>query len=229
MDIHTGLSFSFNLRRQLGMDLEGMDLEGMDMDTHDPSAMIACNPVSTIRIQGIPGFCLRPFAATDAPRLAKLAGVTSVVRYTLGIPLPYSVDAAAEWIAGLESRFSDGIELIYALSLRGHLVGSIGLIFEPEHQRAEIGYWLGEPYRGRGLTRAAVQAACEHIFNARKITRVYGLCFPENTASHAVLRGAGFRREGKLRAHIVKDGRAEDVVVFARTAARSKRRPAPTY
>ncbi len=185
--------------------------------------MIASSSVPIIRIRDFPGLCLRPFATADAARLAKLAGVTSVVRYTLGIPLPYSIEAAAEWIAGLEGRFSDGIELIFALSLRGHLVGSIGLIFEPEHQRAEIGYWLGEPYRGRGFTRASVQAACEHVFNDRNVTRVYGLCFPENVASHAVLRGAGFRREGKLRAHVVKDGRAEDVVVFGRTLPRAKR------
>ena len=179
-------------------------------------------PPETIRIDGIAGFCLRPFTAADAPRLAKLAGVTSVVRYTLGIPLPYSVEAAAEWIAGLDARFEDGIELIYALSLRGHLVGSIGLIFEPEHQRAEIGYWLGERYRGRGLMRAAVQTVCDHIFISHNINRVYGLCFSENSASHAVLRGAGFRREGTLRSHIVKDGRAEDVVVFGRTALKPR-------
>ena len=182
----------------------------------------AFQALPTIRIREIPGFCLRAFAATDAPRLAGLAGVTSVVRYTLGIPLPYSVDAAAEWIAGLDARFVDGVELIYALSLRGHLVGSIGLTFEPEHARAEIGYWLGEPYRGRGLMRAAVQALCEHVFTVRQINRIYGFCFPENVASHTVLRGAGFRREGKLRAHVVKDGCAEDVVVFGRTAPKRK-------
>ena len=139
----------------------------MNSSTHDPGNMTQ----AIIRIRDFPGFCLRPFAAADAQRLAKLAGVTSVVRYTLGIPLPYSVEAAAEWIAGLEARVGEGIELIYALSLRGHLVGSIGLIFEPEHQRAEIGYWLGEPYRGRGLTRAAVQAVCDHVvmINAGKL------------------------------------------------------------
>ncbi len=174
-------------------------------------------PLPMILIGGTPGFCLRPFAAADATRLAKLAGVTSVVRYTLGIPLPYSVDASAAWIAGLDARFSEGVELIYALSLRGHLVGSIGLTFEPEHQRAEIGYWLGEPYRGRGLTCTAVKALCDHVFKECQVNRIYGLCFPENIASHAVLRGAGFRREGKLRAHVVKDGRSEDVVVFGRT------------
>ena len=182
----------------------------------------AFQALPTIRIRSVPGFCLRAFAATDARRLAKLAGVSSVVRYTLGIPLPYSVDAAAEWIAGLDARFVDGIELIYALSVRGNLVGSIGLSFEPEHARAEIGYWLGEPYRGRGLMRAAVKGLCEHVFAVRQINRIYGLCFPENIASHAVLRGAGFRREGKLRAHVVKDGRAEDVVVFGLTAPKRK-------
>lgn len=190
-----------------------------------PTLSTASPPIPTIRIPDVSGFCLRAFAAGDASRLANLAGVTSVVRYTLGIPLPYSIEAAAEWIAGLDARFSDGIELIYALSLRGHVVGSVGLTFEPEHARAEIGYWLGEPYRGRGLMRAAVQVLSEHIFAERNVNRIYGLCFPENSASHAVLRGAGFRREGRLRAHIVKDGRAEDVVVFGRIISKQKNCP----
>jgi [ribosomal protein S5]-alanine N-acetyltransferase len=178
---------------------------------------------SPIRIVHIPGLCLRPFRIKDAKRLAKLAGVSSVVRYTLGIPLPYSVEAAHDWIVGLAARFEGGIELIYALSLRGHLVGSIGLTFEAEHQRAEIGYWLGEPYRGRGLTRAAVAALCDFAFMAHNLTRIYGLCFPDNSASHAVLRAAGFRREGKLRSHIVKDGRALDALVFGLTRPKHRK------
>ncbi len=184
----------------------------MNSHAHCPATAIP-----TIRIANFPGFCLRAFHMKDAQRLAKLAGVSSVVRYTLGIPLPYSVDAAREWISGLDARFESGIELIYALSLRGHLVGSIGLTLEPEHQRAEIGYWLGEPYRGRGLTRIAVAALCDAVFTSHNLTRIYGLCFPENIASHALLRAAGFRREGKLRSHIVKDGRALDALVFGLT------------
>jgi [ribosomal protein S5]-alanine N-acetyltransferase len=183
-----------------------------------PSVMTSKTSLPHLLVPEHAHFILRPFALDDAPRLAKLAGVTSVVRYTLGIPLPYSVEAASAWIAGLDERVESGIEVIYALSLRQKLVGSIGLTLELEHRRAEIGYWVGEPYRGKGLASAAVAVLSHFGFEELRLTRIYGLCFPENIASQTVLRRAGFKREGRLRAHIVKDARAEDVICFGRTA-----------
>lgn len=169
-----------------------------------------------LKVKGFPTLCLRAFQARDANRLARLAGVSSVVRFTLGIPLPYSVAAAREWIAGLPERHASGMEFIFALSLDRALIGSVGLTLELEHQRAEIGYWLGEEYRGLGYGRAAVERVCQHAFSALAIRRVYALCFPENLDSHRLLEATGFAREGVLREHVVKDGQSSDVICFAR-------------
>lgn len=169
-----------------------------------------------LTIEAFPKLLLRNFNARDSSRLARLAGVNSVVQYTLGIPLPYSVAAAREWIAGLVERNASGLELIYALCLENELIGSVGLTLELEHQRAEIGYWLGEDYRGFGYARAAVERVCQHAFAALSIRRVYALCFPENMASHRLLEAIGFQREGLLRQHIVKAEQSGDVICFAR-------------
>lgn len=169
-----------------------------------------------LNIKGFSNLCLRAFQARDANRLARLAGVSSVVRFTLGIPLPYSVAAARDWIAGLPERHASGMELIFALSLDRALIGSVGLTLELEHQRAEIGYWLGEEYRGLGYGRAAVEAVCQYALSALAIRRIYALCFPENQASHRLLEAAGFEREGLLRQHVVKEEQSGDVICFAR-------------
>ena len=158
--------------------------------------------------------------------LAKLAGVYSVAKFTLGIPLPYSTHEAREWIAGLAGKKALGTEHIYALYLtckslthKSRLIGAISLSIEPEHRRIEIGYWLGEAFRGSGYAQEALNLLMPEIFSAGFI-RIYALCFPDNTDSMRLLRRLYFIREGRLRQHIVKWGEACDVICFGLTAAR---------
>ncbi len=166
---------------------------------------------------------LRAFHPRDAAQLAKLAGVYSVARYTLGIPLPYSTAAAKAWIDALPARRAQGIEQIYAISMADSTVlGAISLAIEAEHRRIEIGYWIGEPSRGNGFAREALRALLPEIFNAG-YSRVYALTFLENLASMRLLRELGFTREGTLRQHIVKWDEPMDVICFGMSAARAKR------
>ncbi len=160
------------------------------------------------------GIRLRAFRETDAKRLARLAGEASVLRGTLGLPDPYLESTACAWIAGQAQRFADGIEVVFALAKGQQLIGSVGLTLEREHQRCEVGYWLGKDFRGRGYASRAVQAACEFAHQELRLRRVYALCFRFNTDSQALLLRLGFKREGVLRQHVVKDGRSHDVVSF---------------
>ena len=171
---------------------------------------------------GLPGITMRPFTAVDAPRLAKLAGVQSVYDNTYGIPFPYPESAARAWIAGLPERHANGLEVIFAISRRQQLIGSIGLTVEREHLRAEVGYWIGESYRGLGIARAALGAAMGHAFNTLALQRLYAHILLENDASRQVLLHCGFRREGTLRGHVEKNG-MRDVVLFGMTGARYQR------
>lgn len=166
---------------------------------------------------------LRSFQSRDAAQLAKLAGVYSVARYTLGIPLPYSKTAARAWIDALPARHEQGNEQIYAISLAdSSLLGAISLAIEPEHRRIEIGYWIGEPARGNGFAKEALGMLLPRIFSAG-YSRIYALCFPENQISMQLLLGLGFIREGRLRQHIVKWNEPMDVICFGLSAARAKR------
>ena len=126
---------------------------------------------------------LRAFVVSDAERLAQLAGVYSVARYAWGIPLPYSVPAAAEWIAGLRERQYAGLELMYAITCDDGLCGAVGLSLEREHGRAELGYWLAEGYRGQGYAREAVAAVCNHAFDKLALDRLYAQCMTDNLGS----------------------------------------------
>ncbi len=77
------------------------------------------------------------------------------------------------------------------------------------HRRsAEIGYWLAEPYWGRGIATRALRAFADYAFATFDLVRLYGTPFEWNPASARVLEKAGFAYEGLLRQSITKDGRS---------------------
>jgi ribosomal-protein-alanine N-acetyltransferase len=96
-------------------------------------------------------------------------------------------------------------------------VGSIGLRLQADVYRrtAEIGYWLAEPYWGRGIMTEAVRAIAEYGFTTFEIARIEADVFARNVASARVLEKAGFTLEGVLRNRITKDGGTMDALLYA--------------
>jgi len=159
---------------------------------------------------------LRPPRAEDAADVQRLAGAEEVALNTLMIPHPYPDGVAEEWIASHEERFAKGEDLALAITLRetGELAGVIGLRFRPKHDGAEIGYWVGVPYWGRGYTTEAAQAMLRYGFEERGLKKIFGCHFARNPASGRVLQKIGMQYEGTLRAHTKKWGEYQDVVMY---------------
>jgi RimJ/RimL family protein N-acetyltransferase len=172
--------------------------------------MIAVPTLETARLR------LRPFAASDAPTVAELAGDARVAAPTLHIPHPYPADLAARWIAGREAAAAEGRSYTFAIVARerGTLMGAIGI--HPEgHDRAEIGYWLGVPYWGRGYMSEAARRVTAFGFAELGLHRVQATCLPRNPASARVLEHVGMRREGLLRGYVRKGEVYEDLLIYA--------------
>ena len=152
---------------------------------------------------------MRPLVLADAPRVQELAGAREVALNTLLIPHPYPDGAAEAWIsdkAGPEMRF--GID-------DGELVGVIGLRVSRDDDRAEIGYWIGVPYWGRGYATEAAAAVVRYGFEELGLNKIYAGYFARNPASGAVLRRIGMRYEGTLRQHHKKWDEYVDVEFYA--------------
>ena len=96
-------------------------------------------------------------------------------------------------------------------------VGSIGLFLGSDVYRrsAELGYWLGEPFWGRGIMTAAVETMCREGFAAWGIVRIHAEPFARNAASRRVLEKAGFALEGTLRRSVYKNGEMLDSCIYA--------------
>ena len=77
-----------------------------------------------------------------------------------------------------------------------------------------LGYWIGQPYAGRGLGTAAVRAMAGFAFHAARLHRLEAACLPANVGSRRVLEKAGFRLEGQARAYLKINGTWADHLLF---------------
>ena len=102
-------------------------------------------------------------------------------------------------------------------------MGAISLDEIIRGHKAEIGYWLGEPYWGKGIMTRAVRSVASFGLNELGFVRIGAEVFGGNSASCRVLEKCRFRREGTLRAFVEKDGVFHDVYVYARVRAASRR------
>jgi RimJ/RimL family protein N-acetyltransferase len=155
---------------------------------------------------------LRPFRLDDASEVQRLAGAAQVADTALNIPHPYLDGMAEAWIATHESAFDRGDLVVFAIALAaGPLVGAISLRLEPDHGRAELGYWVGVPYWGRGYATEAGRAVIGYGFDVLGLNRIHAAHLVRNPASGRVMVKLGMLREGTHRQHVRKDGRFEDL------------------
>jgi RimJ/RimL family protein N-acetyltransferase len=131
-------------------------------------------------------------------------------------PHPYTLADAKWWVQHAKDQ---NPETDFAIEVDGRAAGGISLILHDDIERcsAEIGYWLGESYWGRGIMTAALKSVTEFAFQEFNLTRVYALPFSRNVSSSNVLEKVGYVLEGVLRRSATKDGEIIDQLMYAKT------------
>jgi RimJ/RimL family protein N-acetyltransferase len=154
---------------------------------------------------------LRPLRPTDAPRIREYAGDLRVAEMTSLIPHPYPEHAAEEWIV----RCTAGDDIAFAIARRetDELVGAIGVHPEPNGLIAEIGFWIGVPFWGRGYCTEAAREILRFCFEDLGLQRVHAGHFAGNEASGRVQEKIGMRREGFSPWSICRFGALKDRVI----------------
>lgn len=163
-----------------------------------------------------PRLILRPFDLADARDVQRLAGDWAVADTTLVIPHPYEDGLAEQWISTHRPGFEAGALANFAIVVREprELVGAIGLSIRQGFDRAELGYWIGKPYWGRGYCTEAGRAVVEFGFASLDLNRIHAGHFARNPASGRVMQKLGMTLEGTLRQHDKARGRYEDLVIY---------------
>jgi [ribosomal protein S5]-alanine N-acetyltransferase len=145
---------------------------------------------------------LRPFRRSDAADFTRLAGDWAVASMTSDIPHPLTQAQAMAWLKPGRG------EVRFAIELDGRLIGGAGY-YRRRSGAAELGFWLGRPWWGRGYATEANRAVVRYGFQVTRLPGFTSSHFADNWASAGVLRKLGFEPVG--RGSIICVARGHDV------------------
>jgi RimJ/RimL family protein N-acetyltransferase len=158
---------------------------------------------------------VRSWREEDAADLARHADDAEVWRNLRdAFPFPYGLEDAHRFLRRVREARP---ECVFAIEVEGAAAGSIGFTLGTDIERvsAEIGYWLGREFWGRGIVTEALQAVTRQALAEHGLTRVFALPFSHNRASARVLEKAGYVLEGCLRRSAIKEGVVQDQLQYA--------------
>lgn len=160
---------------------------------------------------------IREWKVSDAEALAGLLNDKRILdNLRDGLPYPYTTDDALFYINSCISADKNS-NFCFAIVYNDKVVGSIGIFRQDNiHFRtAELGYYIGADYWGKGIMTEAVRLACKHVFGSTDIVRIYAEPFAENIGSCRVLEKNYFILEGVLRKNAYKKGVFRDMKMYA--------------
>jgi RimJ/RimL family protein N-acetyltransferase len=160
---------------------------------------------------------IRPWRLNDAESLVRHANNRRVwIALRDFFPYPYTIEDAHTF---LKSVINSEPVTLFCVEVNGAAVGGIGIRIgaDVHRQTAELGYWLGEEFWGRGIMTETVTGFTDFCFENFPLRRIYAEPFANNSASARVLEKAGFAFEGRLKNNVLKDGKLLDSLLYART------------
>ena len=159
---------------------------------------------------------LRSWRLSDAESLVKYANNRNIwLNLRDRFPHPYTPRDAR---AFFDSILGKEPETVFAIDVGGEAIGGVGFALQKDVDRvsAELGYWIAEPFWGRGIATEAVVAVTQYaLAQHQELTRIFAVPFTRNVASCRVLEKAGYVFEGSLRRSAIKDGVIVDQCLYA--------------
>ncbi len=111
-------------------------------------------------------------------------------------PVIASVADTQAYIQRMVQQFAEGRAMQCALLYRGEVVGVCGFnIINRRLKRAQIGYWLAEPWQGLGIVTRACRWLMATAFDSWAMDRVEIAVAVENLPSRAVCERLGMRAD----------------------------------
>ncbi len=120
------------------------------------------------------------------------------------IPHPYTIEDAEKFINTQIEIFPT---LNFAILNEEKIVGGIGitLLDDVYAMNVELGYWIAEPFWGKGIATIAVGLMTQYVLETFAINRIVAEVFDYNKASMRVLEKNGFYLESVRRKGILKN------------------------
>lgn len=160
----------------------------------------------TIRINN--NIILTSSLIDDKKALVNLLNDTEIQNQTLRIPFPYTeADAIANINYNLSFQKKNNKQRNWVIrNDHGDLMGHIGLHYPYglDSNNNEVYYWLGKPFRNKGIMSLVLNAFTNYCFTNLNIHRLEAPIFEFNTASEKTLIKCGYTLEKQLPNHYKK-------------------------
>lgn len=165
----------------------------------------------------MPEVKLRNWSKNDIPPLVLLANNINIWNSVRDFfPHPYTKTDAERWV---KARLAVSNDLHFVIEADGMFAGAISIILKEDIYRytAEIGYWIGEPFWGKGITTKAIALVLDICRKKHpELVRIYAEVFASNKSSMRVLEKNGFTLESVRKNAIVKNGVIGDDYVWVK-------------
>ena len=159
-------------------------------------------------------YCIRSYELSDKVSLVKYANNYNVSKLLRDqFPFPYTLTDAETWLI---HACNQDPETNFVIANNKEMIGAIGvnLLEDVNRFSAEIGYWIGEPFWGKGISTRALKNFTEYAFKNFNLNRIYAYVFEGNAASERVLLKAGYRKEAIFRKAVFKENKFLDQHIY---------------
>ena len=129
---------------------------------------------------------------------------------------PYTLKKARKDLKGIIQNNKAGKNDVFVVDINGEAIGEIGLEEIKPKLRAELYYWIGKNYQGKGFITEAIKLISKYAFKKHGLRRIEAYGRMHNKASARVLEKSGFKREGVLRKRTLRYGKYYDDFIYAK-------------
>ena len=165
-------------------------------------------------------YTLRPPVDSDVTSIYEACQDPLIPRFTT-VPVNYTMSHALDYVqripASIELQREIPFVIEFGVGDEKEFAGVISLhTISIDNHRAEIGYWMREQMRGKGIATMATKILTGYGLDTLGFKRIEAAVDIENTASQKLLLTAGYEREGILQQRVTRsNGNQIDMVMFA--------------
>lgn len=162
---------------------------------------------------------LRKIKLSDAPSLIKYAGNKKISDQIINIPFPYGEEDAVFRMNFIYQGFKNKERYVFAITLKNtdELIGEIGLHLDKGNNSAQFGYWIAEPFWGKGIASEALEAILKFGFETLNLNKITATHYPDNPASGKVMINNKMIKEAELKDYFKVNGEYKSVVQYRLT------------
>lgn len=162
---------------------------------------------------------LRKIRPSDISSLLKYCNNKNISDQIINIPYPYLEDDAVFRMNFVLQGFFKKERYVFAISFKENeeLIGEIGLHLDKNNNSAQFGYWIAEPFWGKGIATEATAAILKFGFEKLNLNKIYATHYPDNLASGKVMLNNKMIKEAEMKEHYKINDTYKNVIQYRLT------------